>query len=46
MATMLGSEGSVLLVTILFLLAAGLTSALYAATREPAQRPDEARRSR
>ena len=46
MATMLGYEGSVLLVTVLFLLAAGLTSALYAATRSPAPRTGEARRSR
>jgi len=43
---MLGFEGSVLLVTLLFLLAAGLTSALYAATRSPAPRSGEARRSR
>jgi len=46
MATMLGYEGSVLLVAVLFLLAAGLTSALYAATRDDARHPGEARRSR
>jgi len=47
MATMLGYQGSVLLVAVLLLLAAGLTGALYAATRGDA-RPaaGEARRSR
>jgi hypothetical protein len=33
MTTMLGYDGGVLLVAILLLLAAGLTGALYAATR-------------
>jgi len=46
MTAMLGYEGSVLLVAVLFLLAAGLAGALYAATREDARRPGEARRSR
>ena len=39
---MLGFEGGAVLVAVLLLLAAGLTSALWAATRAPA----EARRGR
>jgi len=47
MATVLGYQGSVLLVTILLLLAVGLTAALYAATRsDPRPTPGEARRGR
>ena len=47
MATMLGFQGSVVLVTILLLLAVGLTGALFAATREDARRnAGETRRTR
>ena len=47
MATVLGYQGSVLLVTILLLLAVGLTGALYAATRsDPRPTAREARRGR
>jgi hypothetical protein len=43
MAAMLGFEDSAVLVTVLLLLAGGLTGALWAATRAPG---GEARRSR
>ncbi|MDT4991180.1 MAG: hypothetical protein QOH97_1072 [Actinoplanes sp.] len=43
MATILGVEGSELVVLVLLILAAGLTAALYAATRDGA---GGARRSR
>lgn len=47
MATVLGFEGSVVLVTILLLLAVGLTGALFAATRADARRTaGETRRTR
>jgi hypothetical protein len=47
MATVLGFEGSVVLVAILLLLAVGLTGALFAATRHDARRTArETRRTR
>ena len=47
MATILGYQGSVLLVAIMLLLAFGLTAALYTATRADNRRTTgEARRSR
>jgi hypothetical protein len=47
MATVLGFEGSVVLVAILLLLAVGLAGALFAATREEARRTaGETRRTR